>query len=638
MRNLKGQFNKRAERRAAIENSVVEAKAVEILSANRKAVSFKLDNASATLTPQSLEILLEEGKLNLKEVENILRINAIVGYVCGSEVGKNTKAADLAKSITCGEDVLKIFKNVKVENKGTGVRYVDDNGDSQVFQEGVNIIHAATLMGNKNVIFKISYHELNKFLEILSNVDYTALNDEDIKMIKRDIDLIGRALQEIAIDSAKDKSKADGWAKMGDFIDLQVKMLMDIESTHNFEEIKRAKYLSERDGVGSIPEFKMDVDCVVPKNAYSVEAFNALSVEEQRAAEDSPVVCGNLGLAKMAVMEAGNEEINKLVDAYRATGSDDYGLYASIGKLDMNTTVFINRCLDALSHAFVEGTRLTDNTIFELRDAIYNEIKGNPEFGKLPQSQTIKLAIAAAMAQVTENKKGESSVEFKKESLRFGTVTRLFKDEFLAEYKGGVEYDNSTLNVLLPTFKSSVELVEGNWYKFLAGVCTNMFDVATNDSVVVESVLEAKEPFTGVAVAKDGKLYAEHEVSKVMNDNIGCLVIKEWLDLEDEDCKAIDATKLYSKDALDQHVDLLYNADALFITGKDSDLIIAQVGDEFKPVCRVRYNAGLVKADANKNRHAVLHVETLIKNISVANEENKHSKSRVTGVITYTVK
>lgn len=639
MRNLREKFNKRDRRLEAIMNQEVKRFAEQSLDTNLDAIVLKLNDAETTLTAKEVELLFggKDGKIDLDAIENQLRFNSVIAYVCGSEVGKNTVRIDAGKTITCADDLLKVFKPCTKKNNGTGVRYVTEDGQSPVFQEGVNVIEVTTGMGATNTLYKISYHEKNRFEEILSKIDLTAITDEDIAMIKKDLDIIGRAMQEIAIDSAKDKTKGEGWGKIENLIN-QIKMLVNVPVSHNFEDLKRMKYRSEVDGIGDIADYAMKFDAALPVGAYTKEEFAALSLEEQTKAEESEIVCGQLGLARKAILEGTNNEINALVNTYRATSSKEYGEYARYGAINRQLTVFLKRAFDVVAHSVKVDRKISDDAIAEIRCGLYNEMATNEllasPYGK---GAMIKYAIAAGMLKLTEEKDGSFSTSYNQASFRFGTVTRIFKDEFVCEYKNAHDVFNAVnfLDVALTVNKkSTAKLVEGAGYKMISGVAT-MVSVGKNIEKV-DGILETRETFTGLAVCRDGKLYAKHDVNKVSNKEVGVCIVKDWFNLETG--KELDSDTLTDEKALESHVDILLNAEKVYITGKDKNLIGAEYKGKFYPVCRLHFTPGLVDFPADNSVKAkLIDIKDAFGYISPA-DEDKNFSAQISGMFTYVAK
>lgn len=642
MRNLRGQFNKREERREAIVNGLTKKFAETAVETGLNAIAFKLNNTETTLTMEEVKSLYSnnEGKVDLDAIENQLRFNAVIAYVCGSEVGANTNGIELGKTITCADDLLKIFKPCSKKNNGSGVRYVTEDGQSPIFQEGVNIFHATTAMGATNTLYKVSYHEQKRFIDVLSQLDLTALTAEDIAMIIRDLDVIGRAMQEIAIDSAKDKTKAAGWTKISELINMSVKMLTKAGVSHNFEAIKAQFRKAKLDGVGEIEDYAMEFDAILPKDAYTKEEFEALSLEEQAQAEASSIVCGLLGHARLAILKGSNAEINELVKAYRNTNSDNYGNYAQYGLNNGQLTTFMKNVYDVVSHSYVLDRKISDEAIEQVRCGIYNEMASNPVLqNKYGAGSIIKYAIAAGMLKLKEQKDGSFEESYEKESFRFGIVSRIFKNEFICEYnnEAGVIKTDNFMRVLLNVTKgSSVELIEGAAYKMVAGVAT-MFSTGQAPAPV-EGVLETREAFTGLAICQNGKLYANYNVNKVEDKTVGVATVKDWFDLKTG--KELDATKLYDERALEEHIHLLLNADKVHVTGKDNNLVGAELNGKFYPICRLHYTPGLVEFPADKTtvKSKLISVKDVFGYISPADEDNKYSVAKISGMFTYIAK
>lgn len=649
MTNLRNKFNKREMRREKIDNNELQTFAQTCVQTGMDVVAFKLNNAETTLTVDEVKNYFGEkdGVVKLEEIENELRFNAVVAYVCGSDVAKVTIQTGVGKTITCAEDLAKVFKVCSKKNNGSGVRYITENGESPIFQEGVNIIKVSTGMGMTNTLYKVSYHEQAKFIEVLSSLDLTALTEEDIKMIIRDLDLIGRAMQEIAIDSAKDKSKAKNWKKIDSFINAEVKMLVRSGASDNFAAIKAAKRAKERGVVlGDVETYAMKYNAVLPKDAYTPEEFAALSAEQQIAAENSEVVCGLLGRAGKAILDGTNEEIGKLVKSYyNDTNADKYKIYADkYAAANKQLTVFLNRILDTIALSGMVKLRMSDESVRKVRNAVYNEVANNEILAtpfKLKEAM-IKHAIAAASLQLKEQKDGTLKETYDANSLRFSELTRLFKDEFILEYtnnpteiqKGGRFMDLA----LTVSKKSTVDLIEGAGYKMVSGVAT-MFSVPKGQIEKVNGVLETIEPFTGFAVCKNGTLYARHDVNKVTDSNIGVALVKNWFELGCNELKDLDLSKTTDVKALDAHIDLLSNKqNKVFISGQNKNLVgVLDKDGKFYPVCRLNFTPAMAGIKESTEKLIEIDLDDVFAYVSPADEEKGYNAS-IRGMFTYTAK
>lgn len=644
MRNLRNEFNKRDERRMAIENKELRTFAEECIATGMEAVAFKLNNTETTLTVDEVKNYFgqKDGVINLEEISNQLRFNAVVAYVCGSDVGVNTKGIELGKTITCADDLLKIFKPCTKKNNGSGFRYVTEDGQSPIFQEGVNITTVTTDMGITNDLFKVSYHEQARFMDILSKLDLSALTEEDIKMIIRDLDVIGRAMQEIAIDSAKDKSKAKNWKSINELVNMSVKMLVNAGISDNFSEIKSAKRSKEMGNVlGDVQDYAMKFDAVLPKDAYTTEEFAALSAEEQMQAENSELVCGLLGHARKAILDGSNEEISKLVkNYYNNANADSYGVYASkFAHVNRQLTVFLNKVYEVMSLSDMVELRMSDESVEELRCAVYNEVANN-KLLKTPlgKGAMIKHALAAGMLKLKEEKDGTVKESYDASSLKFSVVTRLFKDEFICEYGNeptSVKMTNHLQVALNVSKRSTAELINGAVYKMVSGVAT-MYSVSKDAIEKVDGVLETREAYTGLAMCKDNALYGLYDVNKVSDNNVGVCIVKDWFDLNTG--KELDLSNTADADALKQHINLLLEADEVHVTGKDKNLIAAIVGGKFYPICRLYFTPGLVEFPAdNSVKSKKIDVKDVFAYINPADEDKNYS-AYIRGMFTYAAK
>ena len=152
---------------------------------------------------------------------------AVMSYSYGSLVGVTTTGVSLGLTVASNPEqfftngvlnyfkIRKVFKNIGLK-KITGYRY------ESVFVTGKNKDVAVNKFGRLAEFVRVSRHEIEEFDNRLKNIDVNACTVEDLKIIAKDLDVIGRAMQELAIDVTKDKSKDIGYNVMS-FIEVKTK-------------------------------------------------------------------------------------------------------------------------------------------------------------------------------------------------------------------------------------------------------------------------------------------------------------------------------------------------------------------------------------------------------------------------------
>ena len=144
---------------------------------------------------------------------------AEVGYAAGSDVGKVALGAVVVQALKSNPEqfftkdgelalgrIRKIFKGF-AKTKEKGGRYTSPRKSVRV----VNVF------GKTIEIVPITRSFMKDFKDQLWNLDADLVTKDDLIAIAEDFDLIARALEESAIDSAKDKSKDYGY-RIEDFL------------------------------------------------------------------------------------------------------------------------------------------------------------------------------------------------------------------------------------------------------------------------------------------------------------------------------------------------------------------------------------------------------------------------------------
>ena len=136
---------------------------------------------------------------NIKDVVKFLSNN----YAIADATGMITEGVYRVLNATSIEEVAKAIKDFGKAGTeaGTGQRYVE-------YGELVKSTHVVPRLGGGAMrVRTCSRFEVQEFFnKRVVNLDLAACNKEDLAAIKADMQVIGRVLQEIAIDIAKDKS------------------------------------------------------------------------------------------------------------------------------------------------------------------------------------------------------------------------------------------------------------------------------------------------------------------------------------------------------------------------------------------------------------------------------------------------
>ena len=206
------------------ESEVLDSLNVMTTAEVQNIIDNRIDGTFKTISTIKTE---KDRVIDLSNPKNIVRTLARIGYVAGSMVGIITNLVDVATVLMDNEfnkqflvpgtnkvDMFllsKVFTNLNTNATGVGYKeiFVNTDASEKIFQ-------ARYVDGRVMELVKATKNDIKVFDERISNAG--TLYQEDLCKIGRDLEKIGRLMQELEIDSAKKPTVKEGMKEITDFM------------------------------------------------------------------------------------------------------------------------------------------------------------------------------------------------------------------------------------------------------------------------------------------------------------------------------------------------------------------------------------------------------------------------------------
>ena len=454
---------------------------------------------------------------------------AVMSYSYGSLVGVTTTGVSLGLTVASNPEqfftngVLNYFKIRKVF-KNIGLKRIAGYRYESVFVTGKNKDVAVNKFGRLAEFVRVSRHEVQEFDNRLKQVDINACTVEDLKIIAKDLDVIGRAMQELAIDVTKDKSKDIGYNVMS-FIEVKTK-------THS-RMIKSRKFINNIDDV--INEH-IDNKKIESKYALTNDYLYLNDADVRNKTEMSAAIVEDIAGEMMEQINEGyGSAFEELIELFKLSNDSMYKKYTDLLEIAMkalepaefeayaaklikerrittkeeltalkNTNEYALKAAHMIRCARValssitslygvkQGEVTVDSKYIKevgkkLRAGLYTE---GAKIGFDPKS-VVKMAIAASFCYINETTNKIS----KKQRPSLTELWTIFPKEFVIDYVTG--NSDVTLNDMLTVKHTSYDLCLGDELVFDEGMAETEWgyvvvaDNYTGKAIVTKNGLEA---------------------------------------------------------------------------------------------------------------------------------------------------
>ena len=471
---------------------------------------------------------------------------AEVAYAAGSDVGKVALGAVVVQALKSNPEqfftkdgelalgrIRKVFKGF-ANTKEKGGKYVSPRKS----------VRTVNVFGKIIEIVPITRGFMKDFKYQLWNLDTALITKDDLILIAEDFDLIARALEESAIDSAKDKSKDYGY-RIEDF-------LQEGAGSAALSRLIKHKGLKDNskaviNALSGARNTKEKADSFAYSKDYKLLAD--IQTEEEEMKNDDFLVediTGEIGVMMADITAAGLN--GSLLNVLKASNVDSYLDYvAKVQSLvenralapkeqaEYNLIFMIRIALSCMMHLFsrkadIDGVKANIDSAYvsaearKIRDAIYNyaaslTIKtkdGKVRSAGIKSEEVIKYAIMAAFSNVRLK---DSRLIVNNKGALMVAVQAIFPREFVMEYcskailaeapnltKEEKAIEMAFLDKKLKSLHvaySNVNLYPGAVVEFVDGECIT----AEGERIFIE------EDYTGTATAiNDYGLVADYDI------------------------------------------------------------------------------------------------------------------------------
>lgn len=487
-------------------------------------------------------------EIELKNPGTVIRALARLGYVAGSMVGIITNLVEVSGVLMDNEynkqflkeddtvDLIKlrkVFPAVGTEGNGEGYAaiFMEANG---------NILLVENKQGRQMRLVKALKSDISIFVEQLKMS--SKLTQEDLVRIGQDLEKIGRVMQELEIDSAKDATVKEGMKEITEFMSAYTCKLASKKLTisNNFADVvanKKADAKHKKD-----VKFTYAIDEYLPlDNAYDYAkqqfelfiAANPNASQEElvkakrdaidKAMKESLIKDSATELKEYMVQQQANF-MGQLVEMYELSNMKLFEEFLSLN-IDKDVAAIhevkkmvIIACEMIHNHfRYAKHMPMTkvDELAIKLRNAIYTlgEVKGfTPE-------ETFRIACNAGWFKMTEYK-GEQNFSLLN-NYRYTAISAMFSNELKWHFNADAMY--STIEVEIP---DNFAIAPNTPFYMENGEC----EVELEDGSTDFMFCTEEDDYTGIVIAKviDGEAvfvkyvneYEFEQVEFLMFDNV----------------------------------------------------------------------------------------------------------------------
>lgn len=475
--------------------------------------------------------------IKLNNPEAIVRVLARLGYVAGSMVGIITNLVEISGVLMDNEynrqflkedgtvdlrKLRKVFQTAGTKGDGEGYEEIFTEENNKVFL-------VENLQGRRMRLVKALKSDIATFVKQLENTKvYT---QEDLVRIGKDLEKIGRVMQELEIDSAKDATVKEGMMEITEFMSAYTCKLSSKKLTvsHNFAEIVANKKSDSKHKTEVKFSYKIDdylpLDKAYEEAAKQFALFvsanpNASQEELSKAKQEAVRDAINDSLIEDAATELKRYMVqyqeyflNQLVDMYELSDMKLFEEFLSLGLIDKDENDIANikkmviiACEMINNHFKYSkhiGMTKIDELAAKLRNAIYTlgEAKGfTPE-------ETFKIAVNAGWFNLKQYKGEETFVLRPKNKYRYTAIAAMFTNELKWHFNADAMY--STIEVELPADQDNFRIAPNTPFYMENGECeVELLNGETDFLFCTE-----EDDYTGIVIAKiinDEAVFVKH--------------------------------------------------------------------------------------------------------------------------------
>lgn len=492
-------------------NREVEGNKVEITSMSKVTTDNRvlgLYNNSKTIDKKILDTMISEVKTDA--LDNIQKGLAVASFAIGSKVGTTTVGIETVLTLATNtdqylnEDGSVNIKKVSKVVKNFGKNPVTDYRYESVFKYDVNKCFVINKFNRGAEFTRVSAHEIKEFQNRIKMIDTTMIQSEDLVKIALDMDIIGRALQELSIDVTKDKSKDIGYD------------INSLVSTGNKTTSRLFKGVELISNIDKIIKEKMFKDTVTEEYTMKADFGNKKSMKDADANDDDELKEAYIeslgGDCKDAINKGCIKAFEPLVELFKASNSNNYSIHqtrvelaiAKSSKLAEKLNELITNArvgMDIVNHLYSikqDDRSIDTEYIREVASNIRNILYTIGTKLGIDPVNVAKIAMSAPFSTIVN---GELKLRKRPTSLR--AIWDIFPKEFIVEYACNHNDSAETKRVVadsasfLNVKHSDYDLCLGDEIEFEDGFAMTEFGIVLTE-----------EKFSGKAVVTEQGLKA----------------------------------------------------------------------------------------------------------------------------------
>lgn len=499
------------------QSRVLNEMAVNVLQENKvSAILSREKNSYETIKQVKVD---KQYVIDTTQAYSIPAILARLGYVSGSLVGIITNLIEVSgvlmdnhynkqflKEGTDNVDMLKLSKVFTCLNSNNGT--VD--GYDEIFVEVAGkVFIVSNTQGRSITLVKATKADIALFVNQLGSM--RTATQEDLVKIGRDLEKIGRVMQELEIDSAKDASKKDGMMEITEFMSAYTcklaskKMSIDV----NFNEIianHKAKNKKDIEFKYEIADFhklddaydraKQEFELVLQSNPQlSPEEIKMAKIETIRDCVDDAFILDAASEFKFALANEQYKFLNELVTLYKASDMKLFEVFKSI-KIDAEESD-INAVrnmavvsIEMINNHFRYAKHLPMTKIDELATKLRNALYTFGEARGIEPKDTFTIACGAGWYTRTKHQGVEKIVIGDK--YKYAAIAALFETELKWYFNADAMY--TTIDIEIP---DDYAINLDSAFNMENGECEVELEDGTIDYMFCE-----EENYTGVVICK----------------------------------------------------------------------------------------------------------------------------------------
>lgn len=411
-------------------------------------------------------------KIELNDTANVVRTLARLGYVAGSMVGIITNLIEVSSVLMNNEFNKQFLKAdgsvdmwlLRKVFPTLGKRGTIEGYDRLFSEDRQNVILVENKQGRRMRLIKATKSDIQNFVNQLEAAK--SLTQEDLIKIGQDLEQIGRVMQELEIDSAKDATVKDGMLEITEFMSAYTCILSSkkVFVKDNFDEIVKSKESGKTiDNLELTIDDYTTVDQVYDIAQKEFQAFKELHpemTEDELSKKEYSIVTRERNeayiedpamLLKKHMIVNQEAHLSQIVELYKMSDMSLFKQFqtvlvdadkAVIERIQLMTVIAIEMINAHFAYKKDIAMGKVEDVAAKLRNAIYTE---GAKLGLEPRD-TFEIAMSAGW--LYRDKKNNLSQVASEYKFKYAAISSMFETELKWFFNEDVMYQS--IEVELP--------------------------------------------------------------------------------------------------------------------------------------------------------------------------------------------